>query len=829
MSPEEREALHANEVGDQISSETQRAIETAKDAAKGTLRAGKAGYRAGKTIGEKGLKDGVKSMAKDKVNGMAPTRAAKATVELSKLVKQKGAKAGAKAVAKGAAKAAANMAKAAVKKVLIKLLLPGILIAILFIIIFANTPAMILSGIGIDSAGEQEKLSSNIGLIEDAHNKDIVSIIEYLFTTARNWYYEKKEGEITVKETDQEVTQEELDKLAAAGDYDGVLSFYVEVTQRYLDMSYEDTVSAITNYANGCAIGNTKTSVYDAEKTIETIEGNPFTDTDYANIIAVYSTTDDYDTALLSRYKDKLRNAEGACQYNPDNPKPKFLLYSLERKSKTETVTEEASEDTSQTEQKKEGTKKSPKTDKKKTTEEDTEAPEPTTYEKTTYWDEVTLIPFSVSDTFEIFEVDPTATYEKSLPDSDNLNDENGKAASEINYEEAYSEYYTTLKNKLDELGYISGGDCVSWGNYGTVLSEKQIKKYLDGLPAGTSGNRKQIIKVALDAVGRIPYNNTGTRSWPKYGVNPNWGKPSSCKKHPYVGIDCSGFVQWVYRNALCDSKGKNPDPSYNGMGTTGIITGYSNKYLKKIDKSELKPGDLGTIFVGPSSDGKWNHTGIYLGNNLWIHCNGTKGTVIITEFKDFHCYYRVTSSAIEKDNYLTEDIYLPYMVRAWTTNTAHVTDDELTVIATTLNGEFGSDEGFRACAEAVYHYSKYNKKSMFQTVQLRNSPTKYYLEAYYKLYVEHSWSTKDKAPTSKKYEILDEVMNGDLKYFPNSKYPYPVMYFFAIPNSEVGNERNYLAGWNKDAVFVTHIKSVKTTVYYYYVPKKETIYKGYR
>ncbi|MGN0414428.1 MAG: C40 family peptidase [Agathobacter sp.] len=816
MNPEEREALHANEVGDQISNETQRAIETAKDVAKGTLRAGKAGYRAGKTISEKGLKDGVKSMTKDKVNGMAPVKAAKATVELSKLVKQKGAKAGAKAVAKGAAKAAANMAKAAVKKVLIKLLLPGILIAILFIIIFANTPAMILSGIGIDSAGEQEKLNSNIGLIEDAHNKDIVSIIEYLFTTARNWYYEKKEGEITVKETDQEVTQEELDKLAAAGDYDGVLSFYVEVTQRYLDMSYEDTVSAITDYANGCAIGNTKTSVYDAEKTIETIEGNPFTDTDYANIIAVYSTTDDYDTALLSRYKDKLRNAEGACQYNPDNPKPKFLLYSLERKSKTETVTEEASEDTSQTEQKKEETKKSPKTDKKETTEEDTEAPEPTTYEKTTYWDEVTLIPFSVSDTFEIFEVDPTATYEKSLPNSDNLNDENGKAASEINYEEAYSEYYTTLKNKLDELGYISGGDCVSWGNYGTVLSEKQIKKYLDGLPAGTSGNRKQIIKVALDAVGRIPYNNTGTRSWPKYGVNPNWGKPSSTsQKHPYVGLDCSGFVQWVYRNALCDSKGNNPDSTYNGLGTTGIITSSGNSRLKVITRSQLKPGDLGTRRTGGSTDGNWNHVGIYLGDNTWIHCSGGKGTVVVSEgYNEFHYYYRATSSAIEKDNYLTDDIYLPYMVRAWTTNTAHVTDDEITVIATTLHNEFGRDDGFRACAEAVYHYSKYNHKSMYEAVKLKN-----YLDAYTRLYVTNEWDPSKRRATSKQYKILDEVMDGDLRYFPYGRYDYPVMYFNTTDVS--------MTGWRAKGVIVERITADngKTVVFFYC---KGVTYKGY-
>lgn len=823
MSPEERDALQANEVGGQIGEGNEQAAEMAEKATKGAFHAGMEGYHAGKTIKDQGFKNGAKSLAKEKVNKMAPVQAAKATVELSKLVKSKGAKAGAKAVAKGAAKAIKNAVLGGAKVLLIKAgVIAVIILLIVFAVILANTPAMIISGIGLDKAGEQEKLAESVDLSSDILSNDLFDMLECVFKSAKNWYYEKKEGKLVVQETDQEVTQEEMDKLLQAGDYDGVLSFYVEVTQRYLDMSYDDTVSAISSYADACVgLCTDPATGYDKQKTLDSIGDNPFSDTDYANIIAAYSTTDDYDTALLSRYKDKLRKAEGAGVYEGENSKPKFLLYTMERKSYTQTVQNTTSSEKSNTassEKKKDTKSKKKKADNKKDNkDDDSEEPEqPSSYEQTVYWDEVTLIPFGISDIYEIFDIEPEAVYDKSIPDTDNLIDENGNAVTAITYEQAYTEYYTTLKNKLDELGYVSGGNSVSWGNYGTVLSEKEIKKMLDDLPAGTSGNRKQIIKVALDAVGRIPYNNTGERSWAKYGVNPKWGEPSSATaKHPYVGIDCSGFVQWVHRNALCDSKGKNPSSVYQGMGSTAVITSSGNGYLKKITRAELKPGDIGTIFLGGSTENNWNHTGIYIGNGKWVHCSGSKGTVVVSDNPGFEFFFRIKSDVIEKDNFLTNDIYLPYMNNAWLTNTSHVTDDELTVIATTLHNEFARDDGFRACAEAVYHYSKYNKKNMYQTVQIKN-----YLDAYTKLYVTHEWDPNTRRATSKQYEILDDVMQGKLTYFPNGETPYPVMYF--------NTTKVEMTGWRSKGHIVKRITADNgATVVFFYC--EGVTYKGYR
>jgi len=76
------------------------------------------------------------------------------------------------------------------------------------------------------------------------------------------------------------------------------------------------------------------------------------------------------------------------------------------------------------------------------------------------------------------------------------------------------------------------------------------------------------------------------------------WGGNSLTK-----GIDCSGFVQQVYKHF--------------GYSTPRVSRDMAKKY-KKISISELKPGDL--IFYGRVKDNYINHVGIYIGNNKVIH-----------------------------------------------------------------------------------------------------------------------------------------------------------------------------------------------------------------
>ncbi len=86
------------------------------------------------------------------------------------------------------------------------------------------------------------------------------------------------------------------------------------------------------------------------------------------------------------------------------------------------------------------------------------------------------------------------------------------------------------------------------------------------------------------------------------------WGGNSLTK-----GIDCSGFVQQVYKHF--------------GYKTPRVSRDMAKKYTK-ISISELKPGDL--IFYGRVKDNYINHVGIYIGNGQVIHSSTNyKGVAI--------------------------------------------------------------------------------------------------------------------------------------------------------------------------------------------------------
>ncbi len=87
------------------------------------------------------------------------------------------------------------------------------------------------------------------------------------------------------------------------------------------------------------------------------------------------------------------------------------------------------------------------------------------------------------------------------------------------------------------------------------------------------------------------------------------WGGNSLTK-----GIDCSGFVQQVYKQF--------------GYSTPRVSRDMAKKY-KKISISELKPGDL--IFYGRVKDNYINHVGIYIGNNQVIHSSTNYNGVAIS------------------------------------------------------------------------------------------------------------------------------------------------------------------------------------------------------
>jgi len=90
-------------------------------------------------------------------------------------------------------------------------------------------------------------------------------------------------------------------------------------------------------------------------------------------------------------------------------------------------------------------------------------------------------------------------------------------------------------------------------------------------------------------------------------GVKYVWGGTSPS------GFDCSGLVQYVYRQFGIKLNRVAADQAK--QGTT-------------VSRSQLKPGDL--VFFNTDSDSTIDHVGIYIGNNQFIHASMGRGKVLI-------------------------------------------------------------------------------------------------------------------------------------------------------------------------------------------------------
>lgn len=83
--------------------------------------------------------------------------------------------------------------------------------------------------------------------------------------------------------------------------------------------------------------------------------------------------------------------------------------------------------------------------------------------------------------------------------------------------------------------------------------------------------------------------------------------------KTPETGFDCSGFTRYVFKNF-----------GYS----LGTVAADQNSLGTEIDKNNLKEGDL--ILFYNEENTKIGHTGIYIGNNEFIHAaNPERGVVI--------------------------------------------------------------------------------------------------------------------------------------------------------------------------------------------------------
>ena len=156
-------------------------------------------------------------------------------------------------------------------------------------------------------------------------------------------------------------------------------------------------------------------------------------------------------------------------------------------------------------------------------------------------------------------------------------------------------------------------------GNH-VEISDAALRDILDNLPKTVSEERKETVKMAFSLVGKVSYFWGGKSS--AIGWDSRWGTPKKVTAVgsnttgmtiPY-GLDCSGFVDWVFNN------------------TFGVVVGHGGgarsqySYCRKISWAEAQPGDLvfypdlGHVGIVAGYDGE--------GNVLIVHCS-LNGVVI--------------------------------------------------------------------------------------------------------------------------------------------------------------------------------------------------------
>lgn len=153
------------------------------------------------------------------------------------------------------------------------------------------------------------------------------------------------------------------------------------------------------------------------------------------------------------------------------------------------------------------------------------------------------------------------------------------------------------------------------------------------------STDRQKIISTAYTLLGRVPYQWGGKATKPGYDGT-WWSYLISGKQK---GLDCSGFVQWVFMTA-----------GYGKDVTDGLVsTATIRESLLDISKDELLPGDIGLL---NNTGNTVNHTGIYVGDGKWIHCSSGKKTVVVSDFH-FKYFKRAPIGGLRTDYQLDNDL----------------------------------------------------------------------------------------------------------------------------------------------------------------------------
>jgi hypothetical protein len=197
--------------------------------------------------------------------------------------------------------------------------------------------------------------------------------------------------------------------------------------------------------------------------------------------------------------------------------------------------------------------------------------------------------------------------------------------AEEIGVIYGFNETQMQMIGEMRRSGY---GVLIASSDIKTFLTRAEIDEIKSHIPEGTELDGELFAMVAKSLEGRVNYFWGGKSS--AVGWDSRWGTsmevtaPGSSTTGTYrpYGLDCSGFVTWVFYNM--------------GLPIETIGHGVTAQWnhATSIPESIAKPGDFAILAVPYSR--KVNHIGIVVGrddegNILVIHCTAGANNVVIT------------------------------------------------------------------------------------------------------------------------------------------------------------------------------------------------------
>lgn len=165
---------------------------------------------------------------------------------------------------------------------------------------------------------------------------------------------------------------------------------------------------------------------------------------------------------------------------------------------------------------------------------------------------------------------------------------------------------------------------------YSLNISDPSAAELIQNLPDDLADQRRTVMETACTLVGKVNYFWGGKS--PAFGWNRHWtqlekvqsiGSRTTGTYRPY-GLDCSGFVDWVFYNA----SGGEYIPGHGGGAAA------QHRHCAEISWDDARPGDL-VFYPGDT------HVGIVGGRDengklLIIHCISDANNVVITNADGF-------------------------------------------------------------------------------------------------------------------------------------------------------------------------------------------------